>query len=178
MGGRLKEPWTALVVACLVALAAAPAADATFPGQNGKLAFERHSFASTYDSRTWTMNPDGSDLAPLGGDCPQLPIALPQWSPDGTKVLYVCWYDELRIINADGTGDEFFYYNTDYIEALRMVPGCAADCVYRAVVERGGGLPLLHRGLAGAGQLRRLERSSPIRPRTGLTGHPTEGRSR
>ena len=121
MGGRLKGPWTALAVACLIALAAAPAAQATFPGQNGKLAFERHSFSGN-DSRTWTMNPDGSDLARLEDECNQVPVALPQWSPDGTKVLYVCWYDTLRIINADGTGDEFFYYNTDYIEALAWSP--------------------------------------------------------
>jgi hypothetical protein len=91
-------------VACLVALAVAPAAHATFPGQNGKLAFDRRPFSG--DARTWTVDPDGSDLAPLGGECAQYQY-LPRWSPDGSKVLYDCDSSEVRLVNADGSEDQF-----------------------------------------------------------------------
>jgi hypothetical protein len=78
-------------------------AHATFPGANGKIAFER-------GGDIYTMNPDGSDptvLVPkstLGG------CTIPRWSPDGQKLALDCnlgvggtWF-----VDADGSNPTQF----------------------------------------------------------------------
>jgi Tol biopolymer transport system component len=65
---------------------------ATFPGQNGKIAFER-------DAEIWVMNPDGSrqiDLNTAGDN--------PDWSADGTKIAFDRNGNAILIMNADGSG--------------------------------------------------------------------------
>ena len=74
----------ALVVAALCVLAAAPAADAAFPGQNGKIAF-----ATDRDGngQIYTMNADGSAQTNVTNNDAADDLA-PAWSPDGTKIAF------------------------------------------------------------------------------------------
>ncbi len=95
---RPSAAWSALALALLSFLALPPAADAAFPGANGKIAFfsDRDGGFGIY-----TMNPDGSGQTRLGND-PSVWGTDSAWSPDGTKVAF----GNLGIstINADGTG--------------------------------------------------------------------------
>jgi Tol biopolymer transport system component len=123
--------WASLAVRLL--LAVAPAADAAFPGGNGKIAWDG----------IYVMNPDGSDrqrLTTFGSNPMWSPSGRklvadsvegdgifvlnedgtgitritesgrnPAWSPDGQKIAFVDWvFSEQRvhlfIVNADGTG--------------------------------------------------------------------------
>ena len=64
-----------LIGVLVVCLLWAPTAHATFPGQNGKLAFES-------DGTIYSVNRDGSALTPLGFGFD------PAWSPDGTRIAF------------------------------------------------------------------------------------------
>jgi hypothetical protein len=91
VGARLRTA----VGACLVALmVAAPSAHASFPGANGKIAFER-------GGDIWTVNPDGTNQVNLTNDAPV--ESDPAWSPDGTKLLFLAASGVLTM-NPDGTG--------------------------------------------------------------------------
>jgi hypothetical protein len=72
---------------------AAPA-DATFPGANGKIAFERF-------GDIWTMNSDGTNQVNLTSDSP--PQGSPGWSADGTKLAFT-QDGQIWKMAADGTG--------------------------------------------------------------------------
>src|SRR6185436_5390536 len=67
------------VVLSLAAMALAPAAQATFPGGNGKIAFAR-------SGDIWTMNSDGTGQANLTNDAAVQ--SSPAWSPDGTRIAF------------------------------------------------------------------------------------------
>jgi TolB protein len=82
---------------CLGALVLAPSAQATFPGQNGKIAFlhkERGSLPAVY-----TMRPDGSHERRLARGW------APAFSPSGRKVVFTPYgiSDHLYTIRANGT---------------------------------------------------------------------------
>lgn len=79
----------AVAAACFAALMlAAPSAYATFPGANGKIAFDRFSTSPTdaFDVAIFTMNPDGS--AQTNASNTNSFDAAPAWSPDGTKIAF------------------------------------------------------------------------------------------
>jgi hypothetical protein len=71
-------------------MVAAPSAHATFPGANGKIAFES-------SSSIHTVNPDGTGEAPITGG---FDVA---WSADGTRIAYIGG-SHIYVANADGTG--------------------------------------------------------------------------
>lgn len=102
--------WPALaVVAVVVVVGIAPSARASsFPGSNGKIAFE-----TTRDgaSQVWVMDPDGGNPVSLTPTIPGsgLPpfAGEPSWSADGSKIAFAQKFDgslEIFVMNADGSG--------------------------------------------------------------------------
>src|SRR3954447_22172523 len=88
MRGRL------LGVLALALLLGVPAtAHATFPGDNGKIAFAR-------GGDIWTMNPDGSGQVNLTNDASTQ--GSPAWSPDGTRIAFE-EAGKIWTMKADGT---------------------------------------------------------------------------
>ena len=94
MAARLTRSLAALAAAAALL---APAAPATYLGQNGVIAYER-------GGEVWTMDPDGSDQARLLADARD-----PSWSADGRRIAFGCDLLSPRIsrhvctANADGT---------------------------------------------------------------------------
>src|SRR4029078_2824087 len=84
----------------LLAFIAMPAvtAQASFPGQNGKIAF-------VSGGSIWTMNSDGSGRTQLNAAG-----YGPAWSADGQRLAYQK-SDGVHIVNADGSGDSLFLAN-------------------------------------------------------------------
>jgi len=87
----------------VTALIAALPAHATFPGQNGRIAFNQA-------SDIYTMNPDGSNLQQLTSFGPGGGFAqLGAWSPDGTQIAFTGTASaangpyQLWIMNSDGS---------------------------------------------------------------------------
>jgi hypothetical protein len=77
---------------------------ATFPGENGKIAFVKNIGGVNYD--IYVMNSNGSEQTRLT-DNPANDF-YPDWSPDGTKIVF--WSDrdgtnngEVYVMNADGS---------------------------------------------------------------------------
>src|SRR5829696_5812674 len=69
---------------------------ATFPGNNGLIAFSK-------DGEIFTMNADGSDQHNISND-PGFDYA-PSWSPDGTKIAFTRG-GEIYVMNADGSDQQ------------------------------------------------------------------------
>src|SRR4029450_376888 len=100
----------ALVVAAVTVPAVA--AQATFPGHNGRIAFRRF----LNQERTWgavfTIRPNGSGERQLTHPPQGFVDRNPDVSPDGRRIVFEregvdcgpdCSYDEVFVVNADGT---------------------------------------------------------------------------
>ena len=77
------------VASVLAAISGSPAAHATFPGENGRLAVSYRS-TSCVDAHLRTMRPDGTRVrtltrSPCGSSEPSM--EQPDWSPDGRRLL-------------------------------------------------------------------------------------------
>src|SRR3954469_2282602 len=105
-----------LCAACALLVSATPA-HATFPGQNGKIAFT--SF-DDLQSDIYTMTPTGRHLLNL---TPFSPAAdeVPSWSPNGRKITFYSTRtgptnptgdQEIYVMNADGSGMRQVTFNT------------------------------------------------------------------
>jgi TolB protein len=98
----------ACLATCVIGLAAVPPAGATFPGIDGKIAFE--TFTSLGAQRIATVDADGSNRTTLvtSGSRPD----MPGWSADGTKLAYADADEGLRTMNADGSSDTLLVADT------------------------------------------------------------------
>jgi TolB protein len=99
------------VVAAVVALAASlgvAAADATYHGKNGRIAFRRYFDNDHHLSAIFTINPDGTGLRQLTKPSKKWTDDQPDWSPDGSLLAFTrCFADgpcAVYTIQADGTG--------------------------------------------------------------------------
>jgi Tol biopolymer transport system component len=98
----LRSFSAALVVTLLVSCVAAGVANGAFPGENGRIAFER--LSTTSGTSVTTLAPDGTGASTLLGGA-----RSPAWSPDGTKVALLTSEAQtsrstIHVINADGSG--------------------------------------------------------------------------
>jgi TolB protein len=88
-------------------------AQATFPGDNGRIAFRR--FLNT--DRTWgavfTINPNGTDEVQVTHPPPGYVDRNPDVSPDGRRIVFEresvdcgdsCFVDDIFVVDADGSG--------------------------------------------------------------------------
>ncbi len=97
-----------VIVALLAGIAMlvwAAAAEATFPGQNGKIAFSN-------GQCLYTMNADGSARTPILPCGDQATERFPRWSPDGQRIAYTGYYQQIDVVDADGSNLQSFYYDT------------------------------------------------------------------
>lgn len=94
-------PFGAVAVAVLAALLGGAPATATFPGGNGRIAFQSNRVG---DFQIFVMNADGSAQTKL---TTQGANAYPGWSPDGSRIAFVSTRtgtSQIFVMNADGTG--------------------------------------------------------------------------
>jgi Tol biopolymer transport system component len=102
---NVPASWFATLGVMMMVLLAASSAWATYPGQNGRIAFTAH-FTGTW--QLYTMNPDGGDVVQVTTlPSTENPAWFQDYSPDGKRLVFC--HDmtgslELYVINADGTG--------------------------------------------------------------------------
>jgi TolB protein len=99
-----------VLIAALTLLSLPAVAEGAFPGQNGKIAFDR------YDPGAQTVciyiaNADGSGQAPLL-PCDSRSESTPRWSPDGSQIAYEGDALQLDLINADGSNLRPFFFES------------------------------------------------------------------
>jgi len=105
----LRKGFFAVVVCagCVASLVFdSTAANAAFPGGNGKIAFSRHPQGSYND--IFVANPDGTGVQDLTNS-DSVDDTGAAWSADGTKIAF--WSTPyVATINADGSGYKTFYF--------------------------------------------------------------------
>jgi len=95
-----------VAVAGVVALGASPAS-ATFPGPDGRIAFDAF-VEETESLEIFTANPNGGDVQQLTSN-PNVFSELPDWSPDGQKIAFQADRQnadepvQIHVMNADGS---------------------------------------------------------------------------
>jgi dipeptidyl aminopeptidase/acylaminoacyl peptidase len=93
---------TALLSTCVALGAIAAPAEATYPGNNGKIVFQ--SWFNSDLSEIHVVNPDGSGETRLTWQDGR----QPSWSPDGTRIAFARYvvraYAQIWVMNADGSG--------------------------------------------------------------------------
>lgn len=112
LGGRLSF---AVVAVGMVLLSAAPSAQATFPGANGRIGFA--SPRDGGDADIFTMNADGSGVAQLTANSAEDRYVA--WSADGTKMAFGS--------TRDGGDDDIFKMNADGSAQTQLTFNSAGD---------------------------------------------------
>jgi TolB protein len=99
MAGRFRVALILSLLAGLIVIGPASPARATFPGTNGKIAFDDY----VGSEHIFTVNPDGSDATDL---TPGFEAANPAWSPDGSKIVFEVFTElpgGIWVMDADGS---------------------------------------------------------------------------
>lgn len=103
---RLVIPLLGASALAAAAVGLARAADAAFPGHNGKIAFV--SGRSNPNGDIYVMKANGTGVVRLTTDTEE--NGEPAWSPNGKKIVYVSHHDfasagqDIWVMNADGSG--------------------------------------------------------------------------
>jgi Tol biopolymer transport system component len=108
----------ACATAVAVALAGGPAQNDRGSEAIGSIAFMRPGQIGEYD--LWVVRPNGSRLHRLTVSPPQRSDYNPDWSPDGSRVIF-----ERRVL--DGTGDALYTVRRDGA-GLHRLTNCDGDC--------------------------------------------------
>ena len=120
-----------LVAVAVVALAFVAAADASYPGRNGRIVF-----VATGEGRGgfgWqeirSMRADGSDVRALShGDPNEFVDFDPVWSPDGRRIAFVRSFGSIGNAVGPGTlGSEIYVMNADGTRKRRLTRNRLAD---------------------------------------------------
>ena len=96
-----------IAVAAFASALAPPAAEAAFPGSNGRIVFDTAElfFTGTGSSQIYTARHDGSDVRQLTS----VPDGVSAWNPrvsaDGDRILYV--------LSTDGQNDQLWLMRSD-----------------------------------------------------------------
>lgn len=102
-------------------VAVATPAQATFPGTNGRIAFDSDRFGGG-DHNIFSMNPDGSDVQQLTFLTSDEGAALRQaWSPDGSKLVFERRpadgsFRQIYEMDADGSNQHLLFSDPSYFE--------------------------------------------------------------
>ena len=124
---RLLVPLVALALwGCLPAIEA----HATFPGENGRIAFRRFLNQEQDWGAVFTINPDGRGERQVTFPPPGVVDRNPDVSPDGRRIVFERQAQtsaEIYVVNADGTG----------LKRLTEGVGCS-DCEAGPVFDESG----------------------------------------
>lgn len=100
-----------LASASLCLLAVVAPAHATFPGANGKIAFQSNGTPAELHAEVLTVNPDGTARTQLTVTQPPGGAFEPHWSPDGSKIAMMITTSApgtvsgaIWVMNPDGSG--------------------------------------------------------------------------
>jgi TolB protein len=118
-----------VAAATIVATAVTTSSQATAPGENGRIVFERLRFQnSPLWGELFVMNPDGSGVRRITRPPNGTEDTNPDWSPDGKRIVFARAPSEgahsLWTVSADGTRPRRL---TPPCPRGRGIPSCAAD---------------------------------------------------
>ncbi len=100
-----------LAVTTIVVVPVQPA-QATFPGDNGRIAFRRFLNVDLTWGAVFTINPDGTDEVQVTHPPQGYVDRNPDVSPDGTQITFerqavdcgpTCFVDDIFVVNTDGS---------------------------------------------------------------------------
>jgi dipeptidyl aminopeptidase/acylaminoacyl peptidase len=118
-----------LVLAAAIVLdVLATSSQATPPGANGRIVFERLRFQNTLWGELFVMNTDGTDVRKITHPPNGTEDTNPDWSPDGSRIVFSrapsTGAHSIWTVEPDGTGLRRL---TPYCPPGAGIPKCAAD---------------------------------------------------